>query len=135
MPSILRAPTDYNRGAIEMARVLIVDDDESERLFQRSVLQKAGHELFFAKTGEEAVKIYLRSGIDVVISDLEMPGGDGFELVDAVAALGPEVWIIVVSGKGPQMLEQARAVGAHVTLSKPIDPRELIDAVAGAGKP
>jgi len=117
-----------------MARVLIVDDDESDRLLQRVVLERAGHELFFARTGEEAVKIYLRSDIDVLVSDLEMPHGDGLELVDAIAALGPHVRIVVVSGKGPEMLEKARSLGAHVTLSKPIDPKALIEAVGKVGK-
>ena len=117
-----------------MARVLIVDVDESERLLQRTMLQKAGHELFFARSGEEAVKVYVRSGIEVVISDLEMPDGDGLEPIEAITGLIPRPTVIAVSGKGPDMLQLAIALGADVTLVKPVDGRDLIEAVAKAEK-
>ena len=117
-----------------MARVLIVDDDESERLLQRTMLQKAGHELFFARSGEEAVKVYVRSGIEVVISDLEMPDGDGLEPIEAITGLISRPTVIAVSGKGPDMLQLAIALGADVTLVKPVDGRDLIEAVAKAEK-
>ena len=117
-----------------MARVLIVDDDESERLLQRTILKRSGHELFFAKNGEEAVKVCLRSGIEVVLTDLEMPDSDGFELIEAISALEPPIEIIAVSGKGPSTLARARAMGALATLSKPVDARELIAAVANAAQ-
>ena len=117
-----------------MARVLIVDDDESERLLQRTILKKSGHELFFAKNGEEAVKVCLRSGIEVVLTDLEMPDSDGFELIELISAFSPPIAIIAVSGKGPGTLARARAMGARASLSKPVDPSELLAAVADAQK-
>jgi CheY-like chemotaxis protein len=119
-----------------MARVLIVDDDEMDRLLLRRILAGAGHELFFAKNGEEGLKSYLRSGIDVIVSDIEMPGSDGLELIESISALGMDVRIVVVSGKGDDVLSRAKAMGAHVTLAKPVDPAELLAAVsAGSAEP
>jgi CheY-like chemotaxis protein len=116
-----------------MARVLIVDDDEMDRLLLRKILGSGGHELFFAKNGEEGLKAYLRSGVDVVVSDIEMPGSDGFELIESISALGMGTRIVVVSGKGAALLSTAKAMGAHVTLAKPVDPQVLLAAVEGSG--
>src|SRR5688572_8904107 len=117
-----------------MARVLIVDDDEMDRLLLRKILSSADHELFFAKNGEDGMKAYIRSGIDVIVSDIEMPESDGLELIEAVTALGLDARIVVVSGKGPHQLAAAKARGAHVALAKPVDPAELLKAVDEAVK-
>ena len=115
-----------------MARVLIVDDDEGERLFVRSILDEAGHDLFFAANGEEAMKLYFRKEIQVVVTDLHMPRGNGMELIEAISGMDPDASIIAVSGTGPEQLGMASILGAQKTLAKPVSPRELIDAVAAA---
>ncbi len=115
-----------------MARVLIVDDDEGDRLFQRTILEEAGHELFFAANGEEAMKAYFRKRIDVVVTDLHMPRGDGIELIEAIIGIDPDAAIIAVSGTGPEQLGMASVMGAQVTIPKPVDPQKLLDAVAAA---
>ena len=115
-----------------MARVLIVDDDEGERLLQRRILETAGHELYFAANGEEAMKLYFRKQIEVLVTDLRMPHGDGMELIEAVNGLDPDSSIIAVSGTGPEQLRMASILGAQATIAKPVDAQELIDAVAAA---
>jgi two-component system, chemotaxis family, chemotaxis protein CheY len=115
-----------------MAQVLIVDDDETDRLFQRSILEQAGHSLFFAKNGEEAVRLYLRNSIDVVVTDLHMPRGDGFEVITALLGLDPDACIIAVSGTGPEQLSMAKMLGAQAIMEKPVSPGELLEAVARA---
>ena len=115
-----------------MARVLIVDDDEEVRLLERHILEGAGHELFFAKNGEEAMRLYMRLSPDVVITDLQMPRGDGLELIEALTGLYPDVRIIAASGKGAAILDTAKLMGARVALSKPISPRTLLDALKEA---
>ncbi|HEX9887403.1 MAG TPA: response regulator [Longimicrobiales bacterium] len=115
-----------------MARVLIVDDDEMDRLFNRRVLEKSGHELFFAKNGEEAYRLYLRMGIQVVVTDLAMPHVDGIELIRELKALFPDAAIVAVSGKGKEKLAMAKFVGAQAILTKPVDARALVEAVAKA---
>lgn len=115
-----------------MARILIVDDDEQARLFEASILESAGHVLFFAKNGEEAMRAFLRKNIDVVITDLHMPHGDGLELIEALTGLGSEVPIIAVSGTGPEMLSTAQMIGARATLPKPVDPQGLLAAIEEA---
>jgi two-component system, chemotaxis family, chemotaxis protein CheY len=115
-----------------MARALIVDDDEQARRFTGSILESAGHDLFFAKNGEEAMKAFLRKGIEIVVTDLHMPNGDGLELIEALSGINPDVPIIAVSGTGEEMLGTAKMIGAVATLPKPVSPTGLLAAVEQA---
>ena len=112
-----------------MARVLVVDDEQSDRLILEKILEQGDHEVYFASDGEEAFKAYLKNRIEIIITDLNMPHVDGLEFIEAVLALFPEAVIIAVSGKGPDELDAAQNAGARVALNKPIDPWELLKAI------
>ncbi len=112
-----------------MARILIVDDEESDRLIEQTILERHGHETFLAADGEEALRKYQLKGIEVVITDLQMPGMHGFELITALRDFSLQPSIIAVSGTGPDQLHMANALGAKFTLSKPLDADKLIAAV------
>ena len=115
-----------------MARVLVVDDEQTDQVIMETLLERAGHDVYFAADGEHAFKSYLKNGIEIIITDLNMPHVDGLEFIEAVRALFPEAVIIAVSGKGPDQLDAAKSAGARVALSKPIDPEELLKAIAEA---
>ncbi len=112
-----------------MARILIVDDEESDRVLERTILERQGHETYVAVNGEEALREYVGKGIEVVITDLQMPKVHGFELITVLRDFSPQPSIIAVSGTGPEQLDMANALGAKFTLRKPIDPDRLIAAV------
>lgn len=115
-----------------MARILIVDDEESDRLYLQAILARAGHETCFAHDGSEALRQYEHSGIDIVITDLQMPEVHGFELITVLRDFEPPPAVIAVSGTGTFQLHMAEALGAKWTLSKPVDPQLLLDAVGRA---
>ena len=115
-----------------MARVLIVEDDQTDRIILGNIVQGTGHEVYFASGGKEALKICLKGGIDVVVTDLHMPDGDGLELIEALRALLPAAPIIAISGKGPELLAKAKNKGVLAALSKPVDPFDLYEALARA---
>jgi CheY-like chemotaxis protein len=115
-----------------VARILTVDDDEADRLFLRAVLESAGHDVFFARDGEEAVKTFMRRGIDLVVTDLQMPNVDGFDLMTVLGDFLPAPPIVVISGMPSEYHSQARFMGAAITLSKPVDPKVLLAAVDSA---
>ena len=115
-----------------MARILIVDDDEADRTVLGTVLERAGHETFFAADGEEALRDYRGGAIDIVITDLQMPSVHGLELITLLRDRFPRPAIIAISGTGEPQLEMAHALGAEATLSKPIDPHLLLNAIAKA---
>ena len=110
-----------------MARVVIVDDDEADRLRLRSILESAGHETYSSEDVEQVLN-YLRGGVEVIVTDLHMPGTHGLELIMTLRAAVPDAAIIAVSGTGPAQLAMAEAVGASMSLCKPVEPKELLDA-------
>ncbi len=73
-------------------RVLIVDDERLSREVVKEAVQGLGHECRVAGDAEEASEIFRRSAVDVVISDLLMPGADGLELCRRVRRFGKQTF-------------------------------------------
>jgi CheY-like chemotaxis protein len=112
-----------------MARILIVDDEESDRLFERSILEQAGHELLFASDGEHALRVFREHPVDVVVTDLAMPHLNGLQLIRSLLEEDEHARIIAVSGVSPEQLPTAEDLGAERTLFKPVDPGKLLRTV------
>lgn len=112
-----------------VARVLIVEDEQADRVFLGNIIEGMGHEVYFASDGEQAFKAYMRRSIDVVVTDLLMPNVDGIEFIVALKTLFPNAPVIAVSGQGPELLAAAEKKGASVALGKPVDPQALIEAI------
>lgn len=117
-----------------MANVLIVDDDEMDRLLERTIVENAGHTPFFANDGETALRVYAENKIDLVITDLRMPNVDGLHLIRDLLANDPSAAIIAVSGAGSEQLEEAEAYGAFAALLKPVEPEKLMALIQEAVK-
>jgi len=115
-----------------MPRILIVDDEEADRLLVEAILVRAGYDTVVAPTGEEAFRSFLDTGIDVVITDLQMPDVHGFELITILREFDPAPAVIAVSGTGAIQLHMAESLGARWTLQKPLNPELLLDAVERA---
>lgn len=114
-----------------MARVLIVDDSLTARLYLAGILRAAGHEIVEpAVDGLEAVAKYAESQPDVVTMDLHMPRLDGVAATARIIEQDPAAKIIVVTSEG-QLAEVVRAVraGAVGYLLKPFEPQRLVEAV------
>lgn len=112
-----------------MAKILVVDDVETDREIERVILERSGHEVFSAGGGADALRECLDKGIDVVITDLKMPDVHGFELITVLGDLSPRPPVIAVSGTGAYHLHMARQLGAVETLSKPVEAEALLRAV------
>lgn len=115
-----------------MARILIVDDEEMDRVLVREILTRAGHETVVVGGGEDALRSYLSEDVEIVITDLQMPDVHGFELISILREFASPPEVIALSAKGPFQLHMAEALGAEWTLRKPIDPNLLLDAVRRA---
>ncbi len=117
-----------------MARLLVVEDEPTDRVILAELLERMGHEVYLASDGEEAFKSYLKNSIEIIITDLNMPHVDGLVFIVELKSLFPDVPVIAVSGKGPELLDAATSRGAFAALSKPIDPQELRKAIAEAAQ-
>ena len=112
------------------ATILVVEDNPITRKMFRLALQSAGFAVVEAGSGREALEVAEREKPSLVLQDLLVPDGDGFDLVGRFRALPAtaEVPILAVSGFLPRM-EEARAVGFDDFVTKPVDPSRLIEIV------
>lgn len=121
-----------------MATILIVDDDETDRVGLAAILEQAGHKVLVARDGNEALETFFAERVHLVVTDMVMPGRDGLGLISALREVDPGAPIIGISGKSPGRLEASKVFGARVVLTKPIDREEFLAAVheiVGAGEP
>ena len=115
-----------------MARILIVDDEEMDRILLSEVLHQAGHEPLFAPNGNAALRIWQKGGVDLVVTDIVMPGLDGLGLLEALREEDPWVQVIAISGITAKKLNEASRSGAFAILTKPVDPEELLKQIENA---
>ncbi|OGQ35227.1 MAG: hypothetical protein A3F16_05030 [Deltaproteobacteria bacterium RIFCSPHIGHO2_12_FULL_43_9] len=107
---------------MNLFRILVVDDEETIREALTSVLSEEGYETEAASDGSEAIALLAKgSSYDVVISDIKMPGIDGFGLLKAVKEKLPQSWFIAITAFG-SMDSAIRALkeGAHDFITKPL---------------
>lgn len=106
-----------------MARLLLIDDDESFRSVLKVSLEQMGHTVTEAGDGRIGVERFQDGVFDVVITDLIMPDKEGIETIMDLRRLDPSVKIIAMSGGGRvtsvDYLQIARQVGARQILAKP----------------
>jgi len=118
---------------VDMAglRVLLVEDDDDNRELMAEVLASAGYEVLSAATGQEGLKTLSESSVDVVVTDVGMPGMGGLEVAKAAKAIAPSVPVVIVTGWAERD-DIASARGKHVdaVLIKPVDPDVLTQAVS-----
>lgn len=117
----------------ETARILIVDDSPTTREVLERNLRAEGHEVHSAANVAAAVKVLERASIDLVVTDLRMPGGDGMELVRHVRDHCRGVGVIMVTGFATVGgAVSAMREGVDDYLPKPFSDEELRHAVRSA---
>lgn len=116
-----------------MARILVLDDDDALREFLRLVLLRAGHEVLEASDGRHVREVVRGGPVDLVITDIYMPGADGLEVIQSLREAGCACRILAVSGGGTRRnldpLEHARSFGADAVLAKPLLSSQLNETV------
>jgi DNA-binding NtrC family response regulator len=113
-----------------VANILVVDDDAGVREWLTEVLQSAGHQVFTARDGLEARPLAKRHALQVVITDISMPNEEGLGMIRAMRKAHPEIRIIAVSGQAPEVLLDAKLLGAHAALRKPVTAKIMLQSVA-----
>jgi two-component system, OmpR family, response regulator CpxR len=79
--------------------ILCVDDNEQSLSIRKVLLETRGYRVVTSLNGEDALARFRRGGIDLVLSDLVMPGLDGAKLIEAIKAISPRTPAILLSGK------------------------------------
>ncbi len=122
-------------GAEGGARVLLIEDDEDNRELMGEVLQDAGYEVVLAATGAEGLRTLAEQSIDVVVTDVGMPGMGGLEVARAAKQIAPTVPVVVVTGWAEREdITSARGKHVDAILVKPVDPDALAQTVADVAR-
>ncbi|RMH00880.1 MAG: diguanylate cyclase, partial [Planctomycetota bacterium] len=125
-----RPPAAGGNPPTDPMDILIAEDDATTRRLLQKTLEKWGHRVQAAPNGEEALAIYRRGGVHLVITDWMMPGMDGPELVQRIRAtrlfssIQPYV-ILVTSKSSMDALEEGFEAGANDFIGKPWNDIEL----------
>jgi two-component system NtrC family response regulator len=114
-------------------RVLVVDDDASLRRVLEYNLAREGYAVLTADSGERALALLETERVDLVITDIKMPGMDGMDLLRRVRQASPETQVIVITAFGTiEMAVEAMKAGAFEYVTKPFKRDELSLAVRKA---
>jgi CheY-like chemotaxis protein len=111
--------------------ILVVEDHDMLREVLERVLQRSGFTVLGAEHGAQAIQRFRTTAVDLVVTDMEMPQSDGFELIATLRRERPDVAIIAISG-AERVLRDPGAVarlGIRMLLEKPVSGPDLVDAV------
>jgi DNA-binding response OmpR family regulator len=111
-------------------RILLVDDDPDMLGLAKQLLQANGATVYCAENGEEALNILNRRSLDLMVTDLNMPGLNGLELASKASSIVPGMPIVITTGDiTPEIPRLAAEAGAKAVITKPFHPNELIAVI------
>jgi DNA-binding NtrC family response regulator len=116
---------------MQKPKILVIDDDESVRNITAMVLIKMGNfAVLKAPGGREALEILHKEHVDLILTDMMMPGMNGLQTIEAVQQVWPEIpFIIMTAWSTNGLVKQALEKGATCCLDKPFDVNHLVSTV------
>ncbi len=116
-----------------METVLVVDDQQPNRVTLERILSREGWEVAHAEDGRGGLERLREGGIGVIVTDLKMPGMSGLELLRASRALAPEVEVVVMTAYGTiETAVEAMKEGAYDYVTKPLRRSEIVSTIRKA---
>ena len=114
-------------------RVILIDDDRDVREALGQSLDLAGYRVTLCKSFIEGTDHITRGLMGVIVTDVRMPGKDGFALLERALKIDPDLPVIILTGEGDiPMAVKAMGQGAYDFLEKPCPPKDLIEAIGRA---
>ena len=122
----------YRKDELQHLRILFVDDQEEARTLVRTILQRCGASVTVAESVDDGIETFQKERFHVVVTDIAMPGRDGFELIAWLNDRHDrnEFRIVALTAfGGPEDREKVLAAGCEAYLKKPVEPAELIATI------
>jgi two-component system, NtrC family, response regulator len=114
-----------------MSVVLVVDDEKNYQVVLEELLCEEGYQVLTASSGAEALDLIRSTPVETVLSDIKMPGMSGIELLDRIAAVDPDLPVILMTAYGEvDQAVSAMKKGALDHIQKPFDNKDIMRAVA-----
>jgi two-component system response regulator HydG len=112
---------------MSVSTILVVDDDEANRVTLERIFAREGYECVHAASGRDAMEVVRSRAIDLVLTDLKMPGMSGLDLLKAIRTVDPDVEVVVMTAYGTvEVAVEAMKEGAYDFVSKPLKRAELV---------
>lgn len=113
---------------VARARVLVVEDDQDQRVTLGALLETMGHARTLVRTADEALKVLAERPFDLVISDVMMPGTDGMTFARRARVIYPDLAILLITGYD----DQVEGILEHgmVALLKPVSSETFESVIA-----
>ncbi len=113
-----------------MASILVVDDDLNIRRVLKETLEKEGFNVLTAHNVDTALPLIDQQDLDVIVTDLKMPGKSGMDLLAFCHARKPAVPVIMITAFGDvEVAVMAMKKGAYDFITKPFDENELLNVI------
>lgn len=121
-----------------MKHILVAEDEPHTRFTLDLILRKSGYKVTLAEDGQTSLKVVqnlegTREAVHLLLTDIQMAGLNGVDLIDRMGKIQPRLPIIVITGYGHEEkimeLKQRRGIKC---LDKPFDPEELVACINGA---
>ena len=114
-------------------RILVIDDEQSARMLLERVLVRSGHQVSVVETGEQGLEALARGSYDLIVTDKNLPGIDGLEVLRLARSKYPSIQAIVVTGfPTPETEATAREMGVYAFVTKPFGILKIQEACDGA---
>ncbi len=116
-----------------MHTILIVDDEPNYQIVLAELLKDEGYEVFTADSGKAGLPIVYSTDLDMVISDMKMPGMDGIEFLSKIKEFNRELPVILITAYAEvEKAVEAMRLGAFTYLAKPFSNQQLLASVTKA---
>jgi CheY-like chemotaxis protein len=116
--------------------VLIVDDEKMLRETVAFYVEQKVEKVYFASSGNEAIDFLKNNSVDLVITDIRMPDGDGIDLMKAIQSLsGDKPKVIAMTGFAGNSEDVLNELQVKIVLSKPFSGKDLFSAIELVFKP
>jgi CheY-like chemotaxis protein len=116
-----------------MSLILVIEDDASLQQVLTRILEREGHTVRVADDGLAGVRVFREARPDLVLTDLQMPGVNGIEVILMLQAAAPDLPVIAMSGgkisQGLDLLTGAQLLGAVDLLPKPFSVPDVLGVV------
>jgi len=113
-----------------MSKILAIDDDSIIRTLLTNILTKAGYEVVTAADGESGLELAVSTNPDLVVTDFQMPGISGLEVLTELQRTQPGLPVILLTAHGDVALTiKSIQLGAYDFIEKPIQMQELLDVI------
>ena len=111
-------------------RIMVVDDEEGIRKVLSTALSGMGYEVVTANSGTEALNLFLKSSFALVLTDLEMPGMDGWDLASRIKDRFPNIPVVLMTGRAKEdVIERMKGNSVDSVIFKPFRLEQVLKMI------